>query len=261
MRINHDPFPQPVKGLGECNIFFAIPTYDNKVVIKFNTSMVNTALHLKDRGIGIQMMYSKGDCFVDRARNSLIDSFLKSPCTHMCMIDADEGWDFEKIYEMIRCDKDFIAAAVHQKTLTKSYALRVNVDDNQKCIEKDGLISTHRIGLALSIIKREVFEKVSNYNNLTETINNGKMFTDIHLHNIPDVGFDWVGEDFDFCDKCVKAGVEIWIYPDIDITHVGQYEFEGNFHKYLCNQPGGSNNKKAPIRTEKLNVNLAEMLA
>jgi len=161
----------------------------------------------------------------------------------MCMIDADEGWEHEKIYEMIKCDKDFIAAAVHQKTLDKTYALRVNVDDNYKCIEKDGLISTHRIGLALSIIKREVFEKIDKYYSLPETIHNGKIYTDIHVHNIPGVGNDYVGEDFDFCDKCIKAGVDIWIYPDVDITHVGQYEFKGNFHDYLCEQPGGSKSK------------------
>ena len=244
MRINHSTNLQPSTGLGGCNIYFGIPTYDNKVVIKFNTSMVNTALHLKDRGIGMQMMYSKGDAFIDRGRNSLIDNFLKSPCTHLCMIDADQGWDHEKIYEMIKCDKDFIAAAVHQKALDPSYAIRVNVDKNKRCVEKDGLISTHRIGMALCIIKREVFEKIKENNTLIETINNGTMFTDIHLHYIPGRGYDWVGEDFDFCDKCIKSGVDIWIYPDINVTHVGQYEFEGNFHEYLCKQPGGKYDKE-----------------
>ena len=61
----------------------------------------------------------------------------------------------------------------------------------------------------------------------------------------------WYGEDYAFCRNWRDIGGEIWCIPDLNVTHhsisynraSGQFDhrqFPGNFHRHLCQQPGGS---------------------
>lgn len=54
----------------------------------------------------------------------------------------------------------------------------------------------------------------------------------------------WWGEDYAFSRNWIDAGGEIWVVPDVSLTHHSETEaFAGNFHKFMLEQPGGSNAK------------------
>jgi hypothetical protein len=243
MRINHDNKSlNSSDGVEAPYLFIGIPTYDGKPTTNCFAAVTNLMLLLQSKGIKSKLMFAKYCGFIDRARNMLINEFLKTDCTHILMNDADQGFDHEKILEMLYKDKMFIAAAVRQKQMEETYAIKVNVDNefSLKPVEKDGLISTHRIGLALVIIKREVFDKIRTFHKLPHVNSTGTQFTDTHIVQESNGTWDWLGEDYDFCTKCTEASINIWIYHNIDVSHVGYHEFKGNFHEYLLKQPGGS---------------------
>jgi hypothetical protein len=51
----------------------------------------------------------------------------------------------------------------------------------------------------------------------------------------------WWGEDYAFCRRWNAIGGEIWVVPDLDLTHHSKTEaFPGNYHEWLLRQPGGS---------------------
>jgi hypothetical protein len=60
----------------------------------------------------------------------------------------------------------------------------------------------------------------------------------------------WYGEDYAFSRNWLAAGGEIWIVPDLDLTHwsmgvkpdktVEYTDYPGNLHRYLLQQEGGS---------------------
>lgn len=90
-------------------------------------------------------------------------------------------------------------------------------------------------------IKREVIEKLIEaypgqhykvYEDGKETAEGVDLFPQgVH-------GGRWVGEDYAFCRLWRDIGGTMWVKPDIDFTHAG---FDGNYHHFLTNQPGGSN--------------------
>jgi hypothetical protein len=69
----------------------------------------------------------------------------------------------------------------------------------------------------------------------------------------------WYGEDYAFSRNWLAKCGEIWIVPDINLTHWsraertdGEYNsYPGNFHKYLMRQEGGSESE-APKPPEHL---------
>jgi hypothetical protein len=52
----------------------------------------------------------------------------------------------------------------------------------------------------------------------------------------------WWGEDMAFSRNWIDCGGEIWVIPDLDLTHHNADEaFPGNFHQFLMRKPGGAN--------------------
>jgi hypothetical protein len=59
----------------------------------------------------------------------------------------------------------------------------------------------------------------------------------------------WWGEDYAFSRRWTALGEEIWVVPDLELTHHGKTEaFPGNYHKFLLRQPGGRDAE--PLATE-----------
>ena len=51
----------------------------------------------------------------------------------------------------------------------------------------------------------------------------------------------WWGEDYAFCRRWREKCGDVWMLPDITITHwKGDKPHPGNWHEFLLRQPGGS---------------------
>jgi hypothetical protein len=55
----------------------------------------------------------------------------------------------------------------------------------------------------------------------------------------------WYGEDYAFSRRWRECGGDIWLVPDLDLTHHGDKPYPGNFHHFMLRQPGGSEFKEA----------------
>lgn len=231
MRIN-----QNNEGVQSPSIYIGIPSLDGRVESYFTICLLQTVKHLESRGIKVQVEFCTGH-FVSRARNILVSNFLKSDCTHILMIDSDQGWDSKAVYEMIKKDKEFIAGAVPIKDPNcENYALKIYTKSDGVPLIEDGLIPCERVGCAFSLIKRSVFGKLF-------FLEKKEMGYSSYFEETYDSDGRFWGEDLTFCKRWKKSGGSIYIYPDIDFIHVGKKEWKGNYFDYLCSQPGGSNHK------------------
>jgi len=56
----------------------------------------------------------------------------------------------------------------------------------------------------------------------------------------------WFGEDYAFSRNWIDAGGDLWVIPDLTLTHHGPATaYSGNFHEFLLSQPGGVNDPAA----------------
>ena len=56
----------------------------------------------------------------------------------------------------------------------------------------------------------------------------------------------WWGEDYAFARRWLDMGEDIWTVPDMNVHHWNSdgIVFEGNLHKFLLKQEGGSDHQK-----------------
>jgi hypothetical protein len=198
---------------------------------------------------------------VTQGRNLCVANFLKDPInyTHLLFIDSDIDFKFDTIMKMIKFDREVIATPypmkhIHwnqiwdrvQKGKIKNieelkragHAFPIKLD-NQKGKEipvVDGVIEVSHAPTGCMLIKRQVFDKmIKAYPNdkiEQATIVNGIAVIDEHNYNFFDTIHDpetkkYYGEDFGFCKKWTAIGGKCYCYVNDDITHVGEYAYNG----------------------------------
>ena len=198
---------------------------------------------------------------VTQGRNLCVANFLKDPTnyTHLLFIDSDIDFKFDTIMKMLKFDREVIATPypmkhIHwdqiwdrvQKGKIKNieelkragHAFPIKLD-NQKGKEipvVDGVIEVSHAPTGCMLIKKQVFDKmIKAYPNdkiEQATIVNGIALVDEYNYNFFDTIHDpetrkYYGEDFGFCKKWTAIGGKCYCYVSDDITHVGEYAYNG----------------------------------
>jgi hypothetical protein len=204
-------------------VFFASPTYDYNFSCDFVASLMSTTIYLTQHGVETQAAFVGGMCFIDLARDDLVNRFLATDCSDLFFIDADVGWDYKCMPRILNSDKEIIAGLVPKKrddNLWHDNAMTGKIDG--------GLLECLEAPTAFMRIKRSVFEQMDAfYPDLKEykTLEHGTgYFQTGWAHG----GKEFMGEDIFFCRQWVKMGGKIWIDPDIDFSHRGSKSWKGN---------------------------------
>ena len=162
------------------------------------------------RGIGIEYEL-RGHSLVYEAREQAAKYFLESDCDYMLFLDSDMVPPADMVIKLINHDKPIVSALAFRR-----------VPNFEPCIFKDdkfyldypkGLIEVAGVGMACTLIKKEVFEKVPQ-----------PWFMPTAL-----------GEDLSFCKRATDAGYKIYCDTELICGHVGSYTVSEEHFRRLNN--------------------------
>jgi len=223
----------------------ATPFYDVKGFSPYIMSLVQTITTLVSAKIPFEYIELSGDSYVWRARNLLAERFMNSDCTHLVFLDSDQSWDVNSFLRLIRADADIVGGAYPTKNNWEHYSVTIHTDENGiPDVNNAGLIRGQKVPTGFMKIKREVFERLRTaYKEdwYWETSGEGmlrKMWNYFGHKIIDHVAY---GEDISFCKRCEFLGIKLYVEPRLNINHIGTKTWTGNYHEFLCKQPGGSN--------------------
>ena len=232
----------------------ATPFYDVKGFSPYIMSLVQTITTLVSAKIPFEYIELSGDSYVWRARNLLAERFLNSDCTHLIFLDSDQSWDVNSFLRLLRADADIVGGAYPTKNNWEHYSVTVYTDENGiPEVNEGGLIRGQKVPTGFMKIKREVFERLrAAYKEdwYWEGGNSGsirKMWNYFGHKIIDHVAY---GEDISFCKRCEFLGIELYVEPRCTINHIGTKTWTGNYHEFLCRQPGGSKDPKLTLVKE-----------
>jgi hypothetical protein len=209
-------------------------------------------------GIEVRFSFLFNESLIQRARNYIVDEFLRSDCSHLMFIDADIGFNPMDIIAMLALDKDIIGAPYPKKTIkweNIKKAIVKNPEISAGELERLGgdivfnpvAGTTHfnvteplqvlEIGTGMMMTNRSVFAKFKEaypqYEYTPDHVGTAHFGGDRKIHSYFNVEIDEasnrvLSEDYHFCQQCRKIGVEVWMAPWINCVHVGTYHFQGN---------------------------------
>ena len=237
-------WPLPMK------LIICTPFYELKGFSPYIESLVNTVRILQQIGIDFRFMQLSGDSYVHRARNTMCDVFLQDPdATDLFFIDSDMSWNPEAFVKM---------CLLSEPVLGGSYPVKNGWDrwtSIPKVIEENGqfhmkgrelgdgsaLIEAHVLAGGFLRIKRHVllnfrekFPELWYHEPSTDPATPDRKYTQFFAAESENHQF--IGEDHMFSKRMRDMGMPMFIYPNVDLTHWGYKNFDGNLDKFLKEQ-------------------------
>ena len=227
-------------------IFIGIPTYDGKIGVSLFYSLAGLFPLGAELGLEFGVDAQIGDSHVDRARNYIVDHFLKSDSSHLLFVDNDLGFDPRDLVKMCALDHDIVGVPYPKKEIDWA-AIRRAVMETAPANEldrfgtklamwtspgakraADGTIECDVIATGLMLIRREVFERMD------ETTPLSRYATGEELRTYFDAGvYDirgekrWLSEDYAFCHKATSIGIKprSFCQGARGVTHHGAFAY------------------------------------
>jgi len=224
--------------LAHKSLFIAIPCYDHKVGVNLAFALAELQHAAISHGISVQLAHMSGCSILPKARNLLVDNFMKSGCDHLMFLDADMGFRPEHILRLMAFNQEpehgvIVAAGVTRKVEEKTYAVDIYPDEAGNIVMNDmGLLKVKRAGTGFMMIRRDVLQdmqdqhpewkiQVKDKDALTDSM---YCFFDFAMR--PE---GYTGEDYIFCERVYAAGHEVWLDPTIELQHSARIELSGAF--------------------------------
>ncbi len=237
-------------------LFIATPMYGGQCFGYYAQSLLTLQNILRDNRIDTAVSFLFNESLIQRARNALVQNFLKTDFTHLMFIDADIRFNPADVLPMILSDKPIICGIypkkeinwgqVHQAAIAGvpqdqlrifsgsfvvnlvNYAEEARVEINQPTEIWNG-------GTGFMLIKREVFEQlkehIPSYINDTHDLSGSLGRERIHeffATSIDPMGERLLSEDYHFCKQWrEKCGGKVWAAPWAQLSHVGTHIFDG----------------------------------
>lgn len=176
------------KNLGGKKLFIAVPCYGGNMHGACALSLLQLDQALRALGVDVKYEMLYNESLISRARNILVDCFLKSDCTHMLFVDSDIQFLHVDIIRMLDCDKDVIGGLYAKKEILWERIAKCAGDglapsklvfntsgfvfwptdeflaNNNKELPVDQPIEVRYVGTGLMMIRRNVFEEIMKNN-------------------------------------------------------------------------------------------------
>ncbi len=194
---------------------------------------------LDEAGIEHNLVLEVGSVYISWARANMLKKVMATDAHAFIFLDHDLSWDPEALLALIRHPGNVVAGTYRYKQEPIDYMGTWLADEDQRpVVREDGTLKASAVPAGFLKITRAAVERFrSAYPELT--FGPDREYTDIFNHGAYE-GL-WWGEDFAFSRRWRALDEEIYLIPDLNITHHLKDEaFPGNLHKYLLQQPGGS---------------------
>ena len=254
-----------IEKLRQNKLFVATPMYGGMahgLYIKSSLDLQNT---MNKYGIETKFSFLFNESLITRARNYLVDEFLRTECTHMLFIDSDINYEARDVVALMALDKDVIGApypkkAINWENVAKAARQHPDLEPHEleklvgqyvfnpvkgtKSFSVTEPLEVLEIGTGFMMIKRQVFEKMKesfpNIHYRPDHVGQKNFDGSRYIHAYFDTVIDYkdsitgggsdryLSEDYMFCQMWRKIGGQIYLCPWMKTQHVGTYAFTGN---------------------------------
>lgn len=181
-------------------IILGVPT-NRQIKAKTAGSLLDLVAHTQ---YDLEIIVSTRGYNTSENRNYIAAQALKKNCDYLFFVDDDMILPSDTLDELLSCGKDIVGGVY----LTKYEEQKPVVEYLNN--NRNGLFEVKAIGTGCMLIKIDVFRKLPQPWFKYEWYSNG-MVKRSH---------DWI-----FCEDARNAGFQVWANSNLDIKHIGQYEY------------------------------------
>lgn len=222
-------------------VFIALPAFGQVNFTQATGSIVNTALMLQANNLWGGFGTLSYPDIADLRNMWLTLWFERIKTSHLLMVDADMGFSFQMVADMIAVDKPLVGCIYPKKMFPAEFVGSLSLDQRDV---PAGFARATGVGGGVMLIRRDCVERIiendpsiidTGMHRFPATYMLGKYQLDRILEPFAKIKTDkeYVSEDISFCRRASAAGVDILANVKHRVTHVGAWEFTGAFQESL----------------------------
>jgi glycosyltransferase involved in cell wall biosynthesis len=191
-------------------------------------------------GITHQMVMEVGNPYISQARNVMLRKALDAGADQVIFLDHDVSFPPKALLKLIQTEGDVVAGTYRFKRDEEDYMGCLFTDAGGHPIVRlaDGAIHAEWVPAGFLRVTEAAVEKFMRAYPHLMYGKAHKPHVDLFNHGAHK-GI-WYGEDYAFSRNWNDCGGNIWLVPDMDITHhSAEKAYPGNYHMYLRRRPGG----------------------
>lgn len=245
-------------------IMVATPMYGGQCAGIYTKSCTDLSKAAAAYGVQVDFFYLFNESLITRARNYLVDEFMRSDHTHLMFIDSDIGFDPMDVLALAALtdekeDREIMCGPYPKKAISWEKIKRAVdkgfADDNPNVLERyvgdyvfnpagekneirlDQPVEVLEGGTGFMCISRSAFEKYTKaypeFSYKPDHVRTKNFDGSREIMAYFDCVIDkeskrYLSEDYMFCQWSRKAGVKVWMCPWMKLTHMGSYMFGGS---------------------------------
>lgn len=172
----------------------------------------------------------------------MLGKALKFGFDAIVFIDHDMAWTPEDMVKLLTTEGDVVCGTYRFKDDGKEAYMGCiyTGDTDRPMVREDGCMLANRVPAGFLKITMAAIERFKAAYPELITFRDDPPSVDLFNHG----AFDgqWWGEDYSFSRRWREAGGEVWLIPDLNLTHhTADKAYPGNFHEFMLRQPGGVN--------------------
>ena len=257
-----------IEDLKKHKLFVATPMYGGMAHGMYVKASLDLQALMSKYGVETRFSFLFNESLITRARNYLVDEFLRSDCTHLLFIDSDVHYNPQDVVALLALDKEVIGGPYPKKAINwNNIALAARKHPDLPPHELENLVGDYvfnvvkgtqqfsvteplevlEIGTGYMMVKREVFpileEKYPQLRYKPDHVGQAHFDGSRYIHAYSDTVIDtldsatgggsdrYLSEDYMFCQLWRKTGGSIFLCPWMKTQHIGTYPFTGNLAK------------------------------
>lgn len=224
-------------------IFIPLICYNRTCNADYMLSTIEFSLTAKEKGLDIIFYPILNESLISRARNACVANMIESGATHLLFIDADLTYNYQDVMKLLKADKGLICGMYPLKNvffdmIKENPGFEYTKFPVETCEYEDDLIVAEYAPTGFMMIKREtILKMMENYpelkykNDLIPNYGNNDFF--YNFFNVGVHGDKYESEDWGFCRLWRQLNEKVYVHPEVNLTHMGWFDFRGNFQKHL----------------------------
>lgn len=174
---------------------------------RFTGCLVNLVSYSMSKGIQIGVVNPR--CSIIQIGRYLgVKQALAQGADKILFVDSDQTFSHDALDRLLAKNKKIVGAASLTRVEPIQYTCKDTKGDRIDFSQRKGLHEVHTNGFPLTLIDREVFEKID------------EPWFDVSFKD-----GQFTGEDESFCHAARKAGYKIWVDADVKVGHLGIKEY------------------------------------
>lgn len=192
-------------------------------------------------GLDHNLVWEISNPYISGARAAMLHKALEAKADVIVFLDHDVSFNPDDAVRLIAAEGDVVAGLYRFKKPGEPEEYMGVLDTDATGIAHrrgDGCVRATRIPAGFMKITRAGVERFMRFHPHLCYGSPINPAVDLFHHG----AFDgvWWGEDYAFSRNYIDAGGEIWVIPDLNLTHHGPDEaYPGNFDTFMRRQPGG----------------------